>query len=249
MFANKLAIRQESNDRKDKAMWEKILEILAKLPVHVILFILGVALVVSGSITVATLPKVGAYQVQHPIVLIGTGVALLLAGAAGWSVALAASRTGVAGRKLDRTEYKVDFTSPADNGLASSEVLDVTGRLSKELPKDYKLWMVRRWHSDPQFFFAVQEAHIVKGRDGVHFEWSIKEGYIGGVAGEARILEMWLAGPDGDRLLNAWRNGMMQYWRLMRKTSTAWVEPWTFPGIPEETGDMELAATIVVNRV
>ncbi|WP_141715866.1 hypothetical protein [Burkholderia ubonensis] len=153
---------------------------------------------------------------------------------------LPSKATFVIGR-LRADDYGVRIVSPKDHAEVG-ETCRVSGTIEKELPQGYKLWVLRRWSSEPKKFYPSGEAVIEPTQDGKSFEWHAEKCHIGGRPNsrDGRILEAWIVGPDGLRLLGAWLEFDKRFWDVQRNVEGV---PALSPPLCEPTSDMEKCNT------
>lgn len=143
--------------------------------------------------------------------------------------------------RLDAGDYDVRIVSPK-NHAEVGETCHVSGTIAKELPSGYKIWVVRRWSSEPAKYYPAGEAVIQPTQDGKSFEWHAEKCYIGGREGfrDGRVLEAYIVGLDGLRFIEAWREFDKRFWDVQRKAPNVEV---LSPALHEVTSDMEKCNT------
>lgn len=143
--------------------------------------------------------------------------------------------------RLRADDYDVRIVSPKDHAEVG-ETCRVSGTIAKELPPGYKLWILRRWSSERTKFYPSGEAVIERTQDGKSFEWHAEKCHIGGRPNsrDGRILEAWIVGLDGVRLLSAWLEFDKRFWDVQRNVEGV---PVLSPPLCEPTSDMEKCNT------
>ncbi|ANB75008.1 hypothetical protein AYM40_21500 [Paraburkholderia phytofirmans OLGA172] len=135
-------------------------------------------------------------------------------------------------------DYDIKILDPKP-GVSVQAVVRVLGTVKKPLPPGYRLQLVRRWETRPDTYYPVQVADI--DPDGEH--WTADKCYVGGDAGDGRILEAVLVGPDAALLFDTWKTGFEAFLNARKN------HDFLFPGIQKFPPDAVVCARVRVVRV
>ena len=233
---------------------------LIKGPLQVIVLIAGIGIFVLGSGKFDKLPVIGGFHSEHPAALMFFGLALAIVGIGiqVWRTLTtrkdsALRRSALAAKipaRLNAVDFDVRIVSHSDNGLFDKDKQTFRGTIKRQLPADHELWLVRRFTTERDLYFAEGRATVKPMRGtATEFEWEVHEAFVGGNPRDGRIIEMWIAGPDGHTLLTAIKKANEKHARLMEVTKTRWEKQWWVERLDSTTSDMVLGTSINIVRM
>ena len=132
-------------------------------------------------------------------------------------------------------EFGAELELPLEDAVVSQTVPEVAGVIYKRLPRGYSLWLVRRWEEDAEVFYPDRVVQLSESRRGA-MTFSTP-GYVGGQHGDSRFLELWLVGPQGEAVFDAWMNGNNRFVQLQ---GDDWDHRFYYPGLIKRTDDMTI---------
>jgi hypothetical protein len=241
---------------------EFVKTLLLKSSLNKICVLAGLLLLLLGAVKLVKVPVLGPLQASYPATLMWAGGVLMVVGVI-WEIVRAVlvrkdrreSKAAIATRgpaAPTASDYDVRIISPADGSLIDDEqVKGLRGTMKRGLPAGYALWLVRRFASTPDVFLPMKRAEVKLMRGSLtEHEWEVDAAYVGGNKGgnDPRIIEAWLVGPDGQRMLDAVKKANEQHARLMQHTKTPWDKEWQHDPLPSQTSDMVLGTRITVTR-
>ncbi|MDR8402237.1 hypothetical protein NE850_38630 [Paraburkholderia sp. USG1] len=108
-----------------------------------------------------------------------------------------------------------------------------SGSMYKRPPRGYDAWLVRRWEKDAEQFHPVRKLDLSGPPNGpVSFDTSEQ---VWGQPGNNRYFELWLVGPQGKAVFEAWVKGNGRFVSLQ---GTRWDPRFSYPGLEATTDDM-----------
>lgn len=144
-----------------------------------------------------------------------------------------------------KNEYDTLITTPLDSDKVDQVVPAISGTMSKSPPKDFELWLIRRFKKDAQEFHPMKKIELppVEGLQRKAIEWHASNCFIGGQlnAKDERFLEVWLIGKQGAAVFRAWSDGNKRFSGL--KDSGTVGSNMLYPGLVEKTSDMVALTT------
>jgi len=131
-------------------------------------------------------------------------------------------------------EYEAVISAPSEDTIYSrGDRALFAGSMYKRPPRGYEVWLVRRWEEAAEQFHPVQKLDL-RGRPSakVNFEtWA----EVWGAPGGNRYFELWLVGPQGRAVFEAWVKGNARFVSLQ---GTDWDHRFLYPGLEAKTDDM-----------
>lgn len=136
--------------------------------------------------------------------------------------------------KPARNEYEAVLSSPVEDATFPRDGLaHFAGSIYKGPPRGYDVWLVRRWEEDSEEFHPVRKLEL-RGLPNANVRFETWE-TIHGKAGNNRYFELWLVGPQGRAVFEAWVNGNARFVSLQ---GDDWDPRFTYPGLAAKTDDM-----------
>ena len=109
-----------------------------------------------------------------------------------------------------RRSLGIRILHPAENAVV--DVVDVRGSIAKSLPEGHELRVLRGYPQQGGLVPVVNTTvDVEKG------EWLAPGFDIGGTAGDARSIEVWVVGPDGAALLDCWLQAQKAHWATVKQ--------------------------------
>jgi hypothetical protein len=151
-----------------------------------------------------------------------------------------------------KEEYEATIASPETGQTLGQTVPLVSGSIRFPAPEGYRVWLVRLWPSQRGTYYPVKEVEYPDlepeavesdDRSDGSISWVATNVFIGGQAGDKRKLEVWLIGPEGRALIEAWTRGNEQFERVRKVTQHKIL----FPGVVKRTRDMIQCSTITLD--
>jgi hypothetical protein len=160
--------------------------------------VVGAVLIVLGASGSLRIGDSVTYTSSNPIALYVCGGALIALAAAAYFLEKRAGtdRTPIP----DPADFGIKIIRPGSD-VSVDRRTDVFGSINKPLPEGYRLQIIRRREPTPEGYFPEKIAEV----DPTGLHWAANACYVGGEAGDGRILEAVLVGPDGALLFDTWR--------------------------------------------
>ncbi|WP_165843543.1 hypothetical protein [Burkholderia reimsis] len=234
---------------------------LIKGPLQVTLLLVGVAVFVLGCGTPDKLPVIGGFRSDHPIPMMILGAVLTITGIGWHIVRTMLAHSEIVHRRNAHTskgpllpkaaDFDIRIVSHPDGAYIDEDEQKFRGTIKRAVPDGYAIWLVRRWKSAPDLYYPEGRADLrpMSGSTAEH-EWEVEKVFVGGNPGgkDARIIEMWLVGPDGQIMLDAVKKANSKYASLMSHTKTPWEQKWLIAPLGRSTSDMVLGTRITLTR-
>lgn len=230
-----------------------------KSPVQVISLFAGIVVFVLGCGKFDKLPVIGGFHSDHPTSMMIFGTVLAVAGICiqVWRTVRASKesalrRSALASKgpaPLKVADFDIRIGSHSDGGRFDKSKQTFRGTIKQQVPAGHELWLVRRFKTEPDYYFPEGRAAVKPMRGSTtDYEWEVDEIFVGGDPGDGRIIEMWLAGPNGHILLDSIKKANVKHAELMNFTNTPYEKKWWVERLNRYTTDMVLGTSITLFR-
>lgn len=132
-------------------------------------------------------------------------------------------------------EFEARLSTPVEGAkFAKGEETEFRGTFYKRPPRGYEIWLIRRWAENADDFYPVSKLKLHR-ESATLFRFSVMV-EVWGESGDNRFFELWVVGPQGLAVFEAWVNGNSRFVALQK--AKGWNQKYLYPSLVKTTDDM-----------